>query len=127
MLFGSAAEAGKMDEWTALSDRICNLAGKYRLEEELAVMSRLDIMVAMDSANMHFASLAGTRVVSVWGATHPFSGFYPWQQGYEDAVQIELPCRPCSVFGNKDCYRRDHACMNQLDPGLILNKLAKKT
>ena len=58
-------------------------------------MSHLDTMVSMDSANMHLASLTGTRVVSVWGATHPYCGFMGWQQKEEDAVQINtLSCRP---------------------------------
>jgi hypothetical protein len=51
-------------------------------------------------------------VVSVWGATHPFAGFTGWKQKSENCVQIELPCRPCSVFGNKPCHRGDYACMN---------------
>ncbi len=36
---------------------------------------------------MHLASLTGTRVVSVWGATHPYCGFMGWQQKEEDAIQ----------------------------------------
>lgn len=64
-------------------------------------MSRLDAMVSMDSANMHLASVVGTPVVSVWGATHPFAGFMGWGQPAENAIQVEdLSCRPCSVYGN---------------------------
>lgn len=45
-----------------------NLGG---LRNELTLMSHLDVMVSMDSSNMHMASLVGCPVVSVWGATHP--------------------------------------------------------
>ena len=87
-------------------------------------MSHLDTMVSMDSANMHLASLTGTRVVSVWGATHPYCGFMGWQQKEEDAVQINtLSCRPCSVFGNKPCHRGDFACMNNILPEEIIQRI----
>lgn len=95
----------------------------HGLSEELVLMSHLDIMVSMDSANMHLASLAGTPVVSIWGATHPYAGFMGWRQSMDHAVQLDMPCRPCSIFGNKKCLRGDHACMTTLDPQLIINKV----
>ena len=79
--------------------------------------------VSLDSANMHLASLFGVPVVSVWGATHPFAGFFGWAQPTDNAVQIDLYCRPCSVFGNKPCYRGDHACMQQLPEEKIIEKV----
>ena len=38
-----------------------NLVGKLNLDEELAFMSKLDLMIAMDSSNMHMAALAGYK------------------------------------------------------------------
>ena len=37
------------------------LAGKLNLEEELFFMSKLDLMIAMDSSNMHMAALVGNE------------------------------------------------------------------
>jgi ADP-heptose:LPS heptosyltransferase len=96
------------------------------LRGELALMGQLDVMLSMDSANMHLASLVGTRVVSVWGGTHPFAGFLGWNQKAEDCIQLDLPCRPCSVYGNKPCLRGDYACMNGITPECILKKLSQK-
>ena len=93
------------------------------LKGELALMGQLDVMLSMDSANMHLASLVGTRVVSIWGGTHPFAGFLGWSQKAEDCIQLDLPCRPCSVYGNKPCLRGDYACMNGITPEQILEKL----
>lgn len=74
------------------------LVNQYKLEEELYIMKQIDVMVCMDSANMHMAAVGGTRVVSIWGPTHPFAGFGPL--GNEDGiVQIDLSCRPCSIYG----------------------------
>ncbi|MBO5233198.1 MAG: glycosyltransferase family 9 protein [Prevotella sp.] len=93
------------------------------MERELQLMSRLDVMLTMDSANMHLASLVGTRAVSVWGATHPFAGFLGWRQREDDCVQLDIPCRPCSIFGNKPCFRGDFACMNGISPEMIVERV----
>ena len=86
----------------------------------LQVMQQLDLMVTMDSANMHLASLVEVPVVSVWGATHPYAGFYGYNQDPSNAVQVGLSCRPCSVFGNKSCWRGDHACMNGITTAMVI-------
>lgn len=95
----------------------------HGLREELILMSHLDVMVSMDSANMHLASLVGVPVVSVWGATHPFAGFMGWRQSPDNAVQTTLSCRPCSIFGNKPCFRGDYACLSGIAPADIINKV----
>ena len=77
----------------------------------------------MDSANMHMASLAGTPVVSIWGATHPYCGFMGWRQPPESAVQLELDCRPCSVFGQRPCKYGDYRCMTGIKPETIVEKI----
>lgn len=90
------------------------VAGQLSLAAELALISRLKGMLCMDSGNMHLAALSGTPVLSIWGATHPDAGFGPWGQGDEAMLQIPtdvLTCRPCSVFGNKPCWRGDLACL----------------
>ena len=88
-------------------------------------MSHLDVMVSMDSANMHLASICGTRVVSVWGATHPFAGFMGWNQSTADAVQADMPCRPCSIYGNRPCLRGDYACLTSIQPEAIVQKVER--
>jgi len=122
LLGGGRDEIKMLAEWERQFPGVVNLAGKFSFKEELAVISHLDVLISMDSANMHLASLFGVPVVSVWGATHPFAGFYGWGQKKENAVQIDLYCRPCSVFGNKPCYRGDHACMEQLPESWITTK-----
>ena len=72
---------------------------------------------------MHLASLVATPVVSIWGATHPFAGFMGWNQRMENAVQIDLYCRPCSIFGNKPCFRNDYICLNRISPDMVFSKV----
>ena len=61
---------------------------------------------------MHLASLVGTRVVSIWGATHPYAGFLGYGQRESDCIQRALDCRPCSIYGNKKCRYGDYRCLD---------------
>ena len=91
--------------------------------QELVLMSHLDVMLSMDSSNMHMASLTATPVVSVWGATHPYGGFMGWHQPPENAIQVDLDCRPCSIYGKRPCRRGDLACMNMIKPERIIERI----
>lgn len=121
--FGGPAEAPLFKEWTDRFAHCVFYNGKANLEKDLHRLSSLDLLISMDSANMHFASLVNTRVLSIWGATHPFAGFLGYGQSLDDCLQIDLPCRPCSVFGNKPCLRGDWACMEQLAPSMIIERI----
>lgn len=123
LLGGKGEEEKLLSGWAAKYDRVECVAGRFSLDQELILMSRLKLLICMDSANMHFASLVGTPVLSIWGATHPYAGFYGYRQPMENAIQLPLPCRPCSVFGEKPCYRGDWACMDKIRPEMILDKV----
>ena len=124
LLFGGGEnEAIVPQQWADEINDVNNLAGKFSFTEELAIISNLQLMVSMDSANMHLASLYNVPVVSIWGATHPYAGFYGWAQLPANAIQIDLYCRPCSVFGNKPGYRGDLLCLHSIAPLTIYNKV----
>ncbi|SEW55214.1 glycosyltransferase family 9 protein [Chitinophaga arvensicola] len=124
LMGGGQQEVTLLTQLAAQYPEVIVVAGRFSLQEEMAVISQLDVMISMDSANMHLASLFGVPVVSVWGATHPFAGFMGYAQRPENAVQIlDLGCRPCSVFGNKPCFRGDHACMEWIKPAQIAEKV----
>ena len=120
---GGAEEKAILEGWEKRFNNTTSLAGKLNIEDELKIISNLEVLLSMDSANMHFASLVNTTVVSVWGATHPFAGFYGWNQNPTHALQINLPCRPCSIYGNKACFRKDYACLNLILPEDIVGKI----
>lgn len=120
---GGSREIAIMEKWAAQYPLTELVAGKKTLQEELNSMAELNVMISMDSANMHLASLVGVPVISLWGATHPFAGYNGWRQNPLNAVQVDLPCRPCSIFGAKPCTRGDYACLTQLTPDMVLQKL----
>lgn len=123
---GGKTEREKLGEWAAKFPQCCNVSGLLDgLKQELLLMSQLDVMVSMDSANMHLASLVDTPVVSIWGATHPYAGFMGWNQSADHAVQVDLSCRPCSVYGKKPCHRGDYACLNLISAEIVVETIVK--
>jgi ADP-heptose:LPS heptosyltransferase len=127
-LFGGKEEEEKLISFQSRISGSFSIVGKLNLEEELALMSKLDMMIAMDSSNMHMAALAGTKVISIWGGTDPISGFGAWMQPENYSLRIpvdELTCRPCTTYGTGECARGDFACMNWLSPELVLEKIEK--
>ena len=120
---GGKKEIEILTQWANKYPSATCIAGKLKMDAELALMSHLDVMVSMDSGNMHLASLVKTPVVSIWGATHPLAGFMGWNQSEDNAVQIDLPCRPCSVYGNKPCYRKDYICLHNIQPNTIVQRI----
>ena len=112
---GGQKEIETLEYWEKQIPNTESLAGKLSLSEELDRIARLEVMISMDSANMHLASIVGTRCVSIWGSTHPYAGFLGFGQSEKDVVQInDFTCRPCSVFGDKECFRGDWACLEEI-------------
>lgn len=123
LIFGAKEETTIFMNSVAYSN-VMNMAGHLKLSEELNLISQLDVMITMDSANMHFASLVGLPVVSLWGGTHHFAGFYGWGQDQRNIIQTDLPCRPSSIFGNKKCpIHGDVGCMQEIEPEIIVEKV----
>jgi ADP-heptose:LPS heptosyltransferase len=127
-LFGGNDESEKLEAFKSVIKDAVNTAGTLTLDEELALMSRLDLMIAMDSSNMHMAALSGTKVISIWGGTDPLTGFGAWMQPDDHFIRIpvdDLSCRPCTVYGKGECARGDLACMNWLTPEIVFRKFEK--
>jgi len=116
-LFGSGRTEG---QWCrnceAQMKNVTSLVSRFELKKELILMSHLDVMLSMDSANMHLAFLTHTPVVSIWGATHPYAGFSGLQVEGSEIVQVPMDCRPCSIYGNKPCYKGNYECMYNIQP-----------
>ncbi|NAY91629.1 ADP-heptose--LPS heptosyltransferase RfaF [Muricauda sp. JGD-17] len=105
LLFGGGAkEIERLDSISNTFENAINVAGKLSLSEELELISNLDLMLSMDSGNAHMAANYGIPVITLWGVTHPYAGFYPFGQPLENALladRSKYPLIPTSVYGNK--------------------------
>ncbi|MDE6135338.1 MAG: glycosyltransferase family 9 protein [Muribaculaceae bacterium] len=121
-LFGGGEdEEARLNSWAAMFPASVSLAGRrLGFAVELALLNHMDVVLSMDSGNMHLAAIAGAPTLSIWGATHPYCGFRAWRQGDESTLQVPLECRPCSVFGNKPCHRGDYLCLTGIRPETVV-------
>lgn len=124
LFHGKGEEADLMRRWQERYPEVTSasllLSG---IQQELILMSHLDKMISMDSGNMHLASLVACPVISIWGATHPYAGFLGWRQSPDNVIDAPLPCRPCSIYGNKPCTQGDYPCLNRIAPETIAEKV----
>ncbi|MBZ4035803.1 glycosyltransferase family 9 protein [Flavobacterium sp. 17A] len=105
LLFGGGKkEIEVLDTLSKPFENVINVAGKIKFQQELQLISNLDVMLSMDSGNAHIAAMLGVKVVTLWGATHPYAGFLPFNQTLENALtsdRNQYPKLPTSVYGNK--------------------------
>jgi ADP-heptose:LPS heptosyltransferase len=105
LLFGGGnTETVILNSFSVKKPNVVNVAGKLSFEKELKLISNLDLMVSMDSANAHLAAMYGIKTITLWGATHPFAGFAPFNQPAENCLLADrslYPKIPTSVYGNK--------------------------
>lgn len=126
VLFGGGKkEIERLNTFAETSENIINVAGKLQLEEELDVISNLDIMISMDSGNAHLAAMLGVKVVTIWGVTHPYAGFAPFNQPEDYALlsdRNQFPKIPTSVYGNK--YPENYKeALGSISPETIIKKI----
>lgn len=106
-------------------EHIISIAGKLSLDEELDLISNLEVMLSMDSGNAHMAAMMGVKVLTLWGVTHPYAGFFPFHQDKDHMLLADrerFPKIPTSVYGNKfpEGYEM---CMETIPPKTVIEKI----
>jgi len=128
LLFGGGAkEVDVLEKVAGTYENALCMAGKLDLSEELQLISNLDAMLSMDSGNAHLAANYGIPVVTLWGVTHPYAGFYPFGQPMDNALLADrkkYPLIPTSVYGNKVPEGYENV-MSTIKPQEVLDKLVE--
>ena len=126
LLFGGGnEEVQKLIQLKGNHQNVTVIAGKIKLKQELELISNLDVMLSMDSGNAHLAAMLGVKVITLWGSTHPYAGFKPFNQPLENCItsnRTKYPLLPTSVYGNKivDGYEE---VMRSILPEVIIEKV----
>lgn len=126
ILFGGGeSEIQKLNALEAKFENVVNVAGMLTMDEELDLISNLDLMLSMDSGNGHLAAMLGVKVVTLWGVTHPFAGFKPFNQPQKYSLLANrniYPVIPTSVYGNTfpESYKD---CMKSIYPEDVVKKI----
>lgn len=126
LLFGGGKkEIEILDSLSEPYENVINMAGKIKFQQELQLISNLDAMLSMDSGNAHIAAMLGVKVITLWGATHPYAGFLPFNQSLENALtsdRNQYPKLPTSVYGNKIVEGYEDA-MRSISPDEVVKKI----
>jgi len=126
LLFGGGKkEVDLLNEISISNKNTINIAGNLSLDKELALISNLDVMLSMDSGNAHFSAMLGVKTITLWGVTHPFAGFAPFNQPPTNCLLPNLekyPNIPCSIYGNKVCEGYENV-MENISPKKVVNKI----
>ncbi|TAF11752.1 MAG: lipopolysaccharide heptosyltransferase family protein [Flavobacteriia bacterium] len=128
-LFGGGnKEIQLLNQLQSQHENVLVLAGKLKFKHELDVISNLDVMLSMDSGNSHIAAMLGVKVITLWGATHPYAGFKPFNQPDDFCLtsdRAQYPLLPTSIYGNKKMEGYDEV-MRTILPNTIIEKIEKE-
>lgn len=128
LLFGGGQnEKEQLQNLAGDKNNVINMAGKIPFQEELDLISNLDVMLSMDSGNAHIAAMLGVPVVTLWGATHPYAGFLPFNQTLDNALvsdRNQYPQLPTSVYGNKKVAGYENA-MRTILPEQVVTRIVE--
>lgn len=97
----------------AAPERCRSAVGFADLRTAAALIARAALVVSNDSVALHLATALDRPVVAIFGPTIPAFGFGPL--GDDPALELALPCRPCSPHGPATCPLGHHRCMRELD------------
>lgn len=122
---GGEKEIQLLNQLQNQHENVVVLAGKTQFKQELDVISNIDIMLSMDSGNAHIAAMFGVKVITLWGATHPFAGFKPFNQPDDFCLtsdSAQYPLLPTSIYGNKKVEGYDKV-MRTILPSQVIEKI----
>ena len=103
--------------------RIVNACGDLTLNQSASVIKQAEKVVTHDTGLMHIAAAFNKPIASVWGATVPAFGMFPYFGEQNTASLIAetkgLSCRPCSKIGGNNCPKKHFNCMKLIDENKI--------
>jgi heptosyltransferase I len=121
-LAGTKRDEQRCRQIAAAAVGTCDLSGKTTPAELAALIGRAEVAVTNDSGSMHVAASLGKPMVSVFGPTNPVH-IGPYQRP-ESVVRVDLPCSPCNYRRLSQCPF-DHACMKQVTPAMVVERVRK--
>lgn len=98
-----------------------DLRDKLSLSELKTLLSKCLLLISSDSGPLHISEAVGTPVVGIYGAASSNLGFAPFMKSSK-IVEIDIPCRPCSLHGSDICYNNTMDCILKINPETIFLK-----
>jgi heptosyltransferase-2 len=84
------------------------LTGKTKLDEAVAILAEVDLLISNDMGLAHVAPAVGTKTLAIFGPTNPETTA-PFSPNVR-VIRKEVECSPCML---RDCPI-DHRCMTRI-------------
>lgn len=101
---------------------LANLTGKTTFKEMAAKIKECSVLVTNDSAPFHIATAVKTPAVVIFCATTPKFGFAVRAKSNR-ILNMELPCKPCSLHGGKRCWKGHFGCAEAITVTDVIGKV----
>jgi heptosyltransferase-2 len=87
-----------------------------------AIVESAQAVVSNDTGPAHLSAALGVPTVALFGPTHPVLGFEPLGNRAA-AYTVDVFCSPCSLHGERTCYRDRRYCFLDMNAVEIVNLL----
>jgi len=118
VLIGDKTDYYRSKNWKG----VLNLCGKLSLIESLHILKGARLFIGNDSGATHMARAVGTKVLVIYGGTHPCLGFAPFPQEGEIVLK-NIKCSPCHIHGKNKCSK-NFECLD-IPPNEVEKKVFK--
>ena len=123
VLLGGADVQSNGDEIArSVGPLVYNACGKTTLDESVFIVSKAKRLLGFDTGLTHIAEAFNIPIASIWGSTAPeLLGVQPYKVDNALVAGLELPCRPCSKFGQEKCPLGHFKCMNDMPEDILVD------
>lgn len=113
---GNFFVVGSPNEISADSSGIINLTGSSTWWQTCLLISRIDLVVCIDSGVLHLARSLGVPYVALWGGTN--AQVILGEPEADHDIRLPLDCFDLVCY---DCQRKSNSCMNQITPDMVFH------
>lgn len=114
IIFGSERDFQICEQINYLSEFVgINTAGIFTPRQSSIAMGKTNVVVTNDSGSTHLAVAGNAKVITIYGATIPGFGFYPYGSGHK-IIEKNIECRPCGIHGGEKCPLEHFKCMKDV-------------
>lgn len=127
VLLGGKEDTAVGESISERAKNTINTCGTLSIHQSASVIEQSKLVVTHDSGMMHIAAALGKKIISIWGATVPRFGMYPYLP-HPDSEMIQadhLHFRPTSKLGNKNS-RRERRTTEEIDLEKVVGAVQKR-
>ena len=115
LLTGSKGEKELANKIERACPSVSNLAGKLSLNDFIALIANVDVLIACGTGPLHIAAALGIKTIGLFPPIHALNT-KRWGPIFPNAINLELD-KACSI----QCQNNDCACMKNLLPKRVLD------